>query len=282
MLCTKRLLIAPLLWMFWSSPAVAEETPTSAPLTQQQAKALEARASTSEEHAHLAAYYRREERRLDDKARYHDEMREIYRKRPLPFDGKMAVPMERHCTEWAWHFRGQAERAAVLAAFHNLPAGSSNATYLSELGDRALRTTGFIPAELTLQATPEQSSLFHDSVAASIRFYGMTRILTYIVNANHRPLVETSELRKAATILFNLQTQFVDRLSPRQRSAVDDHLIAVGKLRHKIEADLNRLEALQANPANKDCFKAANKLKGTLERWNVEQRAIALQLQIEN
>jgi hypothetical protein len=91
------------------------ERPSSNPtvLTAKKARLLELTAISSADHLSLANYYKEQARKFDDKARYHEDMAEIYRRKPLPFDEKMAVPMQRHCKEWAARFREPAERASV-------------------------------------------------------------------------------------------------------------------------------------------------------------------------
>ena len=108
-----------LLLILGSSAGMAEQTSNiSVALSSKQARALETTAATPQEHLSLSVYYREQARKFDQKVRYHEEMAEIYRRNPLPFDGKMAVPMQRHCKDSITDFSKQEERATVLAAFH--------------------------------------------------------------------------------------------------------------------------------------------------------------------
>src|SRR5215813_1033149 len=155
---TNRLLTIFVLVLFENPAAVAEQSSGSSSLSKHQAKVLEPIAATPEEHARLAAYYRAEARKFDDKVRYHEEMRETYRKNPLPFDGKTAVPMERHCKEWAWRFSSQAERASVLATFHeqkvfSLAPTSPTSITLAQTGLRSTGFTGTSASTLNSEAT---------------------------------------------------------------------------------------------------------------------------------
>jgi len=279
-----KLLLTFLLLMLWSSSGIAKEMKAFALPSTQELNALEADAATPEEHARLAAYYRDEARKLDNKVRYHDEMGQMYRKNPLPFDGKTAVPMGRHCREWARHFNDEAERAAVLAAFHEQKSvgSGSNVLDLSHPNSWGLRNRSFSSRGSIIQPTQEQNSLFRDSMAALIRFHDLSKVLTYILSANNRPTVQIVKLRKSAATMFDYQRQFVGSLTETQKAAVDAHLVAAVKLRQKMENALNALEAMEATLSSKSSFRAANKLKGALESWNNEQRAIAVQLQIEN
>ena len=108
-----------------SSIALAEQpTASIAVLSRKQAAALESTASTSEDHRRLSVYYQAQARRFDERVRYHQEMAEMYRERPLSFDGKMpyGADTQSHCKYWIWHFHGQAQRARDLAAQHEKQA----------------------------------------------------------------------------------------------------------------------------------------------------------------
>ncbi|MBB6143012.1 hypothetical protein HNQ77_000956 [Silvibacterium bohemicum] len=114
-----RFLALSLLLILGISDGMAEQASNiSIVLTKKQARALEATAATPQEHLSLSVYYREQARNLGEKVRYHEEMAAMYRKNPLPFDGKMAVPMQRHCEDSISDFSKQEERATILAAFH--------------------------------------------------------------------------------------------------------------------------------------------------------------------
>lgn len=267
---------------------LGEEAGALAVPTKRQAKILEATANTPQEHLSLSTFYRNEARRFEEKVRYHEEMAEMYPKNPLPYDGKAAVPMQRHCKDWALYFGQKAERATVLATYHEEQAGiiSPTAGAFAQPSRWGLRSSGFSAAtntgSTTIQATGEQSSLFHNSAAASQRFYDLTRILTYFVSANGRPAIEMPELRKSATDLFDTQQQFLQTLTEPQRTAVSSHLRAIQRLRHEVETGLDRLGNGTQSPASSSYFRSAQKIKGSVENWHSEQQEIALQLGIQN
>jgi len=253
--------------------------------SKKEAKQLELTASTPQDHLRLAVYYRAQAQKFDGMFRYHEDMGEMYRHTPLPFDGKMPISMQRHCMDWAGHYRDQAERAAVLASLHEEKAlehtSTTGALELPSLS--GLRNSGFGRAnssERVIQASPEQSSLFRESVAASIRFYDGTKILTYVVSAKGQPLIETSELRKSAVTLFDTHQQFLQSLADPQKMAIDSHLHSMQKRRRNVEKGLSELET--ASPHGSSYFKAARKIKQSLESWHVEQQQIGLQLGIQN
>jgi hypothetical protein len=276
-----------LLLLLGASVGIAEQSNASAVLTKKQAKALEATASTPQDHLNLSAYYRAEARKFEREVRYHEEMAEIYRKNPLPFDGKVAVPMQRHCKDWASYFAQKAERATVLATFHEQKAAGSNLTtnVFAQPSLWGLRSSGFNGTNIssvTTQATREQSSLFLDSVAASVRFYDLTRILTYFVSANGGPSIEMPKLKKSAAALFDTQQRFLQSLTEPQKTATDAHLRTIEKLRRDIENGLERLGNGRAFPAGGSYFKTAKKMKGSIESWYNEQQEIALQLEIQS
>jgi len=283
----KNLLALSLLLSLGSSVGMAEQASNiSVVLTTKQAKALEATANTPQEHLSLSTYYRKEAHRFEQKGRYHEEMAEMYRNNPLPFDGKTAVPMQRHCKDWLSHFSEQEERAAVLATFHEEKAlgAKPNANTFAQPSRWGLQTSGFGGLStdgLMIQATAEQSSLFKDSAAASIHFYDLTRILTYVVSANAEPSIEIPELRKSAATLFDSQRQFLESLTEPQKAAVDAHLRAMQTLRRDVEDGLDRLENRAASPTSRSSFNIAKKIKGGVEKWHNEQQGIALQLGIQ-
>lgn len=89
-------------------------------LSKKQVKALLATAKTPADHLALANYYREEAAELEKKATYHDEMRVIYTKSPLPTDGKLpySLQMKNHCADLVSELRKAAEKANGLAASH--------------------------------------------------------------------------------------------------------------------------------------------------------------------
>lgn len=270
-----------------TSMAVAEE-PTSgiaAVLSNKQAKKLELTASTPQDHSKLAVYYREQARKFDERVRYHEDMAEMYRQSPLPFDGKMPVPMQRHCKEWASRFAEQAERAAVLASLHeNKALGStSSASAFEHPGQWGLRSAGFSAPSSggrTIQASAQQSSLFRESVAAAMRFYDRSKILTYVVSAKGQSLIDTTELRKSAAALFDAQQQFLQSLTEPQKAALGPRIREMQKLQRDVEKGLNELEQDAASPASARYFKAARRIKQSLEKWHVEQHQAGLELGI--
>jgi hypothetical protein len=267
---------------------LAAEAGASAVPTKKQAKILEATANTPQEHLSLLMYYRDVARRFEEKVRYHEEMAEIYRKNPLPYDGKVAVPMQRHCKDWAFYFGQKAEQATVLATYHQEQAGvtSPTAGAFAQPSRWGLRSSGFSAAantgSTTIQATGEQSSLFHNSAAASARFYDLTRILTYFVSAKGKPAIGMPELRESATALFDSEQQFLQTLTEPQRTAVGSHLRAIERLRREVENGIDRLANGTQSPSSSSYFKSAQKIKGSIENWHNEQHEIALRLGIRN
>jgi len=270
-----------------TSLAFGEQSPSGVATvaSKREAKQLELTASTPQDHLRLAVYYRAQAQKFDGMVRYHQDMAEMYRHTPLPFDGKVPISTYRHCVDWAARFRDQAERAAVLASLHEEKALGhiSIADAFEHPSLWGLRSSGFGRAnnsKRVIQASPEQSSLFHESVVASTRFYDRTKILTYVVSAKGQPLIETSELRKSAVTLFGAHQQFLQSLADPQKVAIDSHLRNMQKRRRNVEKGLNELET--ASPHGSSYFKAARKIKQSLESWHLEQQQIGLQLGIQN
>jgi hypothetical protein len=179
-------------------------------LSTKQARQLEHTAATPNDHLRLAIYYKQQMSKFDAKMRYHEEMAEMYRRTPLPFDGKMAVPMQRHCKEWAARFDEQAERASVMATLHEYKAKgqAADSTALAHVSRVGLRNSGFgttTAANRVVPANRDQTSLFEAWSAASARFYDRTKVLTYIVDAKGKPPVAIAELRTCAAGLFDAQ-----------------------------------------------------------------------------
>ena len=282
----KRLLAIIVSIFLGSSVVIADQAMSgSLMLTRREARALEATANTPQEHLRLALYYHELARKFDERVRYHEEMGEFYKKNPPPSGGKQAVPIERHCREWAWRFAGQAERAAVLAAFHEEKALGSTptASALAQSSRSGLRATGFggeNQGALTIQATPEQSSLFRDSVTASVHFYELVRNIAYVMSRNSQPPIETAELRKSAVTLFNAQERFAGTLSDAQKTAMEAPFCTIQKLRRDLENRLSQLEKQAGHHTDKSYFGAAKRMQENLERWGAEQQEIAFQLGI--
>jgi hypothetical protein len=284
MLITNKLAIIVTMLFLASSAGLAEESGTvSTLLTKKQARALEGSANTPQEHLSLSTYYHGQARKFEEKVQYHEEMAEIYRKNPLPFDGKMVVPMQRHCKDAESYYTKQAEQAVALATYHEEKAGTSDssANTFARPSRWGLRSTGFdAPPNLT-DSTPQQSSLFHDSAAATARFYDLTRILTYFVSAKGEPSIEMPELRKAATVLFDTQQQFFQSLGDRQKTAINAQLRTIDKLRRNVERELDRLGDSKTFPTSNSYFNAAKGMKGSLENWHNQQQEIAQELGIK-
>lgn len=270
-----------------ASMAMAEEPASrgAAVLSKKQAATLELTASTPEDHLKLAAYYQAQARRFDQKVRYHQEMAEWYRERPLPYDGKMPIPMQRHCKEWASRFAEQAERVAVLAKLHEQRAlgVTTSASAFEHPSQWGLRSIGFgapNPAEKMIQVTATQGSLFLESVTAAMRFYERSKILSYFVSAKGQALIETVELRRSATALFDSHERFLQSLTEAQRAALGPRTRELKKLQRAIERALKELDRDAASPAGVPYFQAAKKIKHSLEKWHAEQRQIGVDLGI--
>ena len=251
-------------------------------VTKKQAQALEATANTPDEHLKLANYYREQARKLDEKVRYNEEMAEMYRQRPF---GKIGVPMQRLCKDWASHFAAEEERAIVLAKFHAAKAFGSEAVanaFAQPVRFGLLTTASTDKRGLRVQATPEQRSLFSDWTGSSSHFYDLTRINTYLLSAKGQPPIELSQLQNSAAALFDAQQRFLETLTGTQRVSLSSHLHAIEKLHHDIEKRLNRLATGTASPASTSYFNTVSGLKRDLEGWNVEQKEIANRLGIQS
>jgi hypothetical protein len=102
-----------------ASPAsFAEEKQTT--LSKEEFKVLLKTAKEPPEHRKIAEYYRQQAQRLIVRAKHHEEMAEIYKNHPLPFEGKYPYGTEglSHCQRWAELDREQAKEAEKLAALH--------------------------------------------------------------------------------------------------------------------------------------------------------------------
>ena len=284
----KKLVPVFLILFLGSLVGMAEQTSSaSAALTKKQAHALEARANTPQEHLTLSMYYKNEAHKFEREVQYHEEMAEIYRRNPLPYDGKMVVPMQRHCKDLEFYYGQRAERATVLATYHELKALGSepSASALAQPSDWGLRRTDFKGTNtggVAIQTSQHQSSLFLDSTAAFAHFYDLARILTYVVSGRGEPSIEMPELRKSAAALFDTQHQFLQSLTEPQRTVIDAPLRTIEKLRREVEHELDQLGNGTASPASGSYFSIAKKLKRNVESWHSEQQEIALQLGIQN
>ncbi len=268
-----------------SSVALAEQPKVTAPIIgKKQAAALESTATTSEDHLRLAVFYRAQTRKLEERVRYHREMAEWYRQRPLPYDGKMAVPMRRHCKDWASRFAEQAERAAVLASFHEEKAlGPGAVNPLEKSTGSGLLSTGFAAINTRvrlIEPTPKQTALYRKSVSISTRFYDRARILTYVVSAKGQAPVDIRELRESAAELFDTQQEFLQSLSEVQKVAVAPNLRDIDTARREIEKALIRLDGTIL-PAKKSYFNSAKKIKQNLERWHNNEQQIGIALGLD-
>ena len=89
-------------------------------LTKREVKALIVNAQTPEDHMKLAAYFRDEARQEESKAKYHDEMAELYRQHPLPYESKQpsSLRMQNHCKHFADEARKGAANANAMAEEH--------------------------------------------------------------------------------------------------------------------------------------------------------------------
>ena len=265
--------------LVWADRAGA----VSSALTKRQAQALEATANTPDDHLKLANYYREQARKLDEKVRYNEEMAAMYRQRAFPLDGKMGVPMQRLCKDWAEHFAAQEERVIALANFHAAKAGRAEAiaNTLAQPDSFGLLRPGFTDTEgLRIHATPEQSSLFSNSIGSSNHFYDLTRISSYVLNAKGQPPVELVQLQNSAAALFDAQQRFFETLTETQRLALRSQLGAIQKLRQDVETRLSCLAAGTTSPASAAYLKTVRGLKRDLEGWNVKQQQIANRLGI--
>lgn len=251
-------------------------------LSLKQARSLELTADTPADHMRLATYYQEQVHRLAAKATYHEEMAQMYRERPLPFDGKLALPMQRHCKEWAARFDERAERAAVMAALEEYKASSHvvDPGALAHLARVSLRNRGFVASTRAPAAGRDQVSSYEPLQAASARFYNQTRVLTYVVNAHGMLPVAIPELQQSVAAVFETKDQFVTSLSQPQRESIKRHVSNLQILRRSIGEELNRLERQVAEPGNRSQFETAKKLKQTMERWHDEQQEIGYELDI--
>jgi hypothetical protein len=255
-------------------------------LTKKEAERLELTAGTTQDHLRLAAYYRALALKLEDRARLNEEKAESYRERPLPFDSKQGVPMERQCEQWAASFRQQADQAWVLVRLHEAKAqGTSIALVDLEPVDSQVRSAGLTLADSmrsAIYASPEQSIQFQESMAAGARLFDRTKLLTYVVSAKGEPPVATMELRQSAQALFDEQQQFLQSLSAAQKAAIAPCIHDMEKLRRGIEQSLDRLAARAAAPQSGCYFKAARAIKHDLQSWHVEELNIGERLGIAN
>jgi hypothetical protein len=102
----------------FSPASFAEEKQTT--FSKEEFKILLKTAKEPPEHRKIAEYYRQQAQRLIARAKYHEEMAEIYKNHPLPFEGKYpygTVGLS-HCQRWAESDREQAKEAEELATLH--------------------------------------------------------------------------------------------------------------------------------------------------------------------
>ena len=102
----------------FSPASFAAEKQTT--LSKKEFKVLLKTAKEPPEHRKIAEYYRQQAQRLIARAKYHQEMAEIYKNHPLSFEGKYpygTVGLS-HCQRWAELDREQAKEAEELATLH--------------------------------------------------------------------------------------------------------------------------------------------------------------------
>ncbi len=93
-------------------------------LSKKEVKALIASAKTKEDHLKLADFYKGEAVRAE--AKDHDEMAEMYRKKPTPMAVKHPEAFgEGHCKEIARRYRESAAKTQELAAMHEQLAATA-------------------------------------------------------------------------------------------------------------------------------------------------------------
>ncbi len=89
-------------------------------LTKKQLKVLLKTAKEPADHRRIAEYYRQEAERLTADAKAHEEMGELYKSNPMPYEGKhtyASVGLS-HCKYWAELDTKQAKEAEALAVLH--------------------------------------------------------------------------------------------------------------------------------------------------------------------
>jgi hypothetical protein len=254
-------------------------------LTKKQAKALEKTATTPEEHLALAGYFREQAHALDQRILYHQEMAELYQRNPLPFDGKSAVPMQRHCKDLEWDYARKAERARVLTEFHEQMALGPGAppNMLNNLTKLGLVNNGFSRTNgdaMSIDATAAQSALYQQWEASSAHFYDLTRILTYIVSAKGTPLADITELKSAASTMFDSQQRFAQSLTEGQKATLGTRLQVIARLQDQSEHGLLDLGHTTAGATSRSYFNTAKQIKKNVESWHAIQQEIADRLHI--
>lgn len=85
-------------------------------------------AISPEEHLALATKYRRQAAKYEQRVKYHEEMAELYKQHPLPFDGKLpyGMQMQNHCKYFAESYRRKAHRALEIARSHEEQSGTKD------------------------------------------------------------------------------------------------------------------------------------------------------------
>ena len=95
-------------------------------LSKKEVKALIASAKTKEDHLKLADFYKTETVRLEEEAKDHDEIAEMYRKTPNPMAVKHPEAIgEGHCHEMARRYREAAAKTQQLAAIQEQLASTA-------------------------------------------------------------------------------------------------------------------------------------------------------------
>jgi len=89
-------------------------------LTKKEVKALIVSAKTPEDHLKLASYFRGEAKQQQDKAKYHEEMADLYKNNPTP-----RTQMSQHCRQFAEEARKAAEAANSMADEHEKMAAQA-------------------------------------------------------------------------------------------------------------------------------------------------------------
>jgi len=89
-------------------------------LSKKEVKALIVSAKTPEDHMKLASYFRGEAKQQQAKAKYHDEMAELYKNNPAP-----KMEMAKHCKYFAEESRKAALAANSMADEHEKMAAQA-------------------------------------------------------------------------------------------------------------------------------------------------------------
>ena len=116
---TSRQHVVLVMLVLWSPTWTARAQGPTGPgvkLTLEEVKALIKNVTTPEEHLKLAGYFRQEQAKLEESARTHNQLSQIYQFNKVPVPA--VADMQRHCEDLVHSERNAASAAKAMAEYY--------------------------------------------------------------------------------------------------------------------------------------------------------------------